>query len=152
MSNATSIHQLERESQYLPDGAQEWISEIKREAGRRNLGDDLTISKFEAVLDTVLEVSDAGTRIWGYAFFSGASSTIATFVQTFDVADSGVTSGTTEPDGVYKLSPTKTLYVRYHPYLDFTTALSLQACTTSVGTTAPAAADRPNIWVVHSAI
>lgn len=152
MSNATTIYQLERESAYLPDGAQEWISEMKREIGRRNISDTLTVSKFTAQTDTETEVTDNPAYIWGVYCKSPAGASATTFVQIFNIADTGVTSGTTVPTMQFQVLATQHVFARYHPFLRFDTAISLMASTASGGTTANAAADRPDVWIVWSAI
>ena len=154
MSNTSTIHQARMigRTLNLGDGFQEFISEIALEMGRRSGGDNLIITITDALADTVTDAQTAAANMFGMWIVSGATSTLDAFVQVFNTAAASVTLGTTAPFEVFHVESTKSRGLRIHPGTEgsYSTAVSFAATTTHDGSTAPAAADRPTVYVFTS--
>lgn len=153
MSNATTLTQLERTGQYKRDGFQEFVSEMRRECSRRQGADNLALAVASALADTVTGVTDSAASVYGIWIDSPTASTTDCKVQVFNTDDTDVTLGVTAPFMVLHCEGGKGQGYRFHPGNDgqstFGTGVSIAATTDHDGSTAPNAADRPDVIVLY---
>lgn len=151
MPNVATLFRLKNMASYEGDGVWEALRDIELTAGAREaVGDDLDLSAFEALTTTVQNVSAGASNFYLILIKSPSGASNDCFIQVFNSAAADVTLGTTGARWAFHCPSTSTRVFRVYPNQNFATRLSIAATTTAAGSSALAAADRPNVFVLHT--
>lgn len=155
MANIDQLYALATTAPYQREGFVAFSNSIRQNLTRAlNIADNISVEVYQLANNTVQEIDDAAANLLGVWVESPAGATADAFVQIFNVADTGVTLGTTVADLVFKVPQGTSIGYRLFPGDDardlFDTALSFCCTTTGTGSTAPAAGDRPIVRFVFN--
>lgn len=95
----------------------------------------LSIDYRSALSNTAVAVKASAGRIYGYHLYN--SNITTAFVQVYNVAQVGVTVGTTTPNTTYALPPNSGVDMMFDIPITYSTAITIAATTTITGGTAP---------------
>lgn len=151
MPNVQQLYARDCDAQYHRDGVQDAMTALKKfHAGRGEAADSMVWRINAAVTATpVVAIGTTTCNLYAMIIRSPAGATNTVFVK---VSNSTGGTNTTAVMDCIGCTAANTRTVVYFPGQDgkalFTNGIDLWCTTTAAGTTAPAAADRPDVYVL----